>query len=106
MDLAYGITFALIIYGASYGLLAYYAISWTKEKLEVTGNLLGTGIATMIQGFFWNGVLVLKFADACNPWFDGTALAYAALSILNLLIGLTGIVLMAVGILKACRDEK
>ena len=28
------------------------------------------------------------------------------LSILNLLIGLTGIVLMAVGILKACRDEK
>ena len=106
MDLAYGITFALIIYGVSYGLLAYFAISWTKEKLEVTGNLLGTGIATMIQGFFWNGVLVLKFADACNPWFDGTALAYAALSILNLLIGLTGIVLMAVGILKACRDEK
>ena len=106
MDLAYDITFALIIYGVSYGLLAYFAISWTKEKLEVTGNLLGTGIATMIQGFFWNGVLVLKFADACNPWFDGTALAYAALSILNLLIGLAGIVLMAVGILKACRDEK
>ena len=36
MDLAYGITFALIIYGVSYGLLAYFAISWTKEKLEVS----------------------------------------------------------------------
>ena len=99
MDLAYGIISALMIYGVTYGLLAYFAISWTKEKLDVTGNLLGTGIATMIQGFFWNGVLVLKFVDACNPWFGGAALAYAALSILNLLIGLAGIIMIVVALL-------
>jgi hypothetical protein len=100
MDLAYGIISALMIYGVTYGLLAYFAISWTKEKLEVTGNLLGTGIATMIQGFFWNEVLVLKCVDACNPWFGGAALAYAALSILNLLIGLAGIIMIVVALLE------
>ena len=100
MDLAYGIISALMIYGVTYGLMAYFAIGWTKEKLEVTGNLLGTGIATMIQGFFWNGVLVLKFVDACNPWFGGAALAYAALSVLNLLIGLAGIIMIVVALLE------
>ena len=99
MDLTYDIIFALMIYGVTYGLLAYFAISWTKEKLDVTGNLLGTGIATMIQGFFWNAVLVLKYVDACNPWFGGAALAYAVLSILNLLIGLGGIIMIVVALL-------
>ena len=100
MDLTYDIISALMIYGVTYGLLAYFAISWTKEKLDVTGNLLGTGIATMIQGFFWNAVLVLKFVDACNPWFGATAFVCAALSILNLLIGLAGIIMIVVALLE------
>ena len=87
------------------GLLVYVAVTMTKEKLNVSNNMLGTGIAVMILGFLMHAIMVLKFIDAGGYWRDGQDFCYAALSIIGLLIGLAGIVLMAVGILKACRDE-
>ena len=99
MDLLYGFIIAL----SSYGLLVYVTVTVTKEKLNISNNMLGTGIATMFLGFLWNALLILKLVD--ENWPDDRASLYTVLSIICLLIGLTGIVLMAVGILKACRDE-
>ena len=88
------------------GLLVYLAVTMTKEKLNVSNNMLGTGIAGMVMGFLANAIMVLKFVAAVRGMRDDLAFYYAVLSVIGLLIGLTGIVLMAVGILKACRDEK
>ena len=102
MDFLYGVTFAAVMYG----LLAYFAVSVTKEKLNVSNNMLGTGIAVMVMGFLVNAIMVLKFVAAVRGMRDDLAFYYAALSIVGLLIGLAGIVLMAVGILKACRNKE
>ena len=95
--------YGFIIALSSYGLLVYVTVTVTKEKLNISNNMLGTGIATMFLGFLWNALLILKLVD--ENWPDDRASLYTVLSIICLLIGLTGIVLMAVGILKACRDE-
>ena len=86
------------------GLLVYVAVTMTKEKLNVSNNMLGTGIAVMVLGFLTHAFMVLKFIDAGGYWRDGQDFCYAALSIIGLLIGLAGIVLMAAGILKELRD--
>ena len=87
------------------GLLVYVAVTMTKEKLTVSNNMLGTGIAVMVLGFLMHAFMVLKFIDAGGYWRDGQDFCYAALSVIGLLIGLAGIVLMAVGILKEFKDK-
>ena len=100
MDFLYGFLVALSVCGV----IVVLAVTVTKEKLNVSNNMLGTGIAVMVMGFLANAIMVLKYVAAVRGLRDDLAFYYAALSVIGLMIGLAGIVLMAVGILKACRE--
>ena len=102
MDFLYGFLVVLTVSG----LLVVLSVTVTKEKLNISNNMLGTGIAAMVLGFLLNAIMVLKFVEARGYMRDDLAFYYAVLSVIGLLIGLAGIVLMAVGILKACREKE
>lgn len=97
MEIMFYISLALL----GYAFVMYYAVKITKEKLGARSALFGIGVASMFAGFVWNKVLT-EFAidDRLYRWFRSETL-HDVLSYGSLILGLSGIVMMAVDILKA-----
>ncbi len=85
---------------ASYAVAAYVAVKLTMEKLGARSSLFGIGMATMFGGFIWN--MILRDMVIGEKYWE-RSLAYY-ISWICLIIGLAGIVMMAVDIIKAVNE--
>ena len=93
MGLFYSVGAALIVYAV----LCYLVNSVMWEKLGVSSGLLGSGIVSIIFGFLGSQLLTLKLIDGVYWEYE---LIYAVLSILSLLLGIGGIIMVIVALLR------
>ena len=93
MGLFYSVGAALIVYAV----LCYLVNSVMLEKLGVSSGLLGSGIVSIIFGFLGSQLLTLKLIDGVYWKYE---LIYAFLSILSLLLGIGGIIMVIVALLR------
>ena len=93
MGLFYSVGAALIVYAV----LCYLVNSVMWEKLGVSSGLLGNGIVSIIVGFLGSQLLTLKLIDGVYWEYE---LIYAFLSILSLLLGIGGIIMVIVALLR------
>ena len=102
MEIMFGIILALIAYFVA----LYAAVRITVDKLGARSGLFGTGMATMFAGFLWHK-LVEDSAVNGGYWYNEygqLSLLYYVLFFGFLVMGLSGIVMMAVDILKAVNE--
>jgi hypothetical protein len=93
MGLFYSVGAALFVYAV----LFYLANSVMREKLGVSSGLLANGIVSIIVGFLGSQLLTLKLIDGVYWEYE---LIYAFLSILSLLLGIGGIIMVIVALLR------
>lgn len=93
MGLFYSVGAALIVYAV----LCYLVNSVMWEKLGVSSGLLGSGIVSIIFGFLGSQLLTLKLIDGVYWEYE---LIYVFLSILSLLLGIGGIIMVIVALLR------
>ena len=93
MGLFYSVGAALFVYAVLFH-LAYCVM---REKLGVSSGLLGSGIVSIIFGFLGSQLLTLKLIDGVYWEYEWI---YAFLSILSLLLGIGGIIMVIVALLR------
>ena len=93
MGLFYSVGAALFVYAVLFH-LAYCVM---REKLGVSSGLLPNGIVSIIVGFLGSQLLTLKLIDGVYWEYE---LIYAFLSILSLLLGIGGIIMVIVALLR------
>ena len=93
MGLFYCVGAALMVYAV----LFYLTNSVMREKLGVSSGLLANGIVSIIFGFLGCQLLTLKLIDGVYWEYE---LIYAFLSILSLLLGIGGIIMVIVALLR------
>ena len=98
MELIFIICFALVTYIVG----VYIAVKQTEDKLGARSGLFGAGIVTMFVGFIWSK-LVEHLAFAGWFWFDDILLYYVMVYGF-MIMGLSGIVMIAVDLLKAINE--
>ena len=100
-DIVMEIVFYILLALLGYVLTMYFAVKITKEKLGARSALFGIGVASMFTGFLWNKVLMEIAIDDFIYWWYRAEPLYYVLSFGSLILGISGIVMMAVDILKA-----
>ena len=93
MGLFYSVGAALMVYAVLLHLA--YSVMW--EKLGVISGLLANGIVSIIIGFLGSQLLTLKLIDGVYWEYERI---YAFLSILSLLLGIGGIIMVIVALLR------
>ena len=93
MGLFYSVGAALMVYAV----LLHLAYSVMQEKLGVISGLLANGIVSIIIGFLGSQLLTLKLIDGVYWEYERI---YAFLSILSLLLGIGGIIMVIVALLR------
>lgn len=104
MELLALIFFALVTYIAA----VYIAVKLTIDKLGARSGLFGVGIATMFAGFIWSKLVEYSAIDG---WFwyteDGRLpVMYFVLLYGFMIMGFSGIVMIAVDLLKAINEMR
>ena len=93
MGLFYSVGAALMVYAV----LLHLAYSVMREKLGVISGLLTNGIVSIIIGFLGSQLLTLKLIVGVHWEY---VRIYAFLSILSLLLGIGGIIMVIVALLR------
>ena len=93
MGLFYSVGAALMVYAV----LLHLAYSVMREKLGIISGLLANGIVSIIVGFLGSQLLTLKLIDGVYWEYERI---YAFLSILSLLLGIGGIIMVIVALLR------
>ena len=93
MGLFYSVGAALMVYAVLLHLA--YSVMW--KKLGVISGLLANGIVSIIIGFLGSQLLTLKLSDGVHWKYEWI---YAFLSILSLLLGIGGIIMVIVALLR------
>ena len=93
MGLFYSVGAAIVVYAV----LLYLTSSVMWEKLGVSSGLLANGIVSIIFGFLGSQLLTLKLIDGVYWEYEPI---YAFLSILSLLLGIGGIIMVIVALLR------
>ena len=93
MGLFYSVGAALMVYAVLLHLA--YSVMW--KKLGVISGLLANGIVSIIIGFLGSQLLTLKLIHGVHWEYERI---YAFLSILSLLLGIGGIIMVIVALLR------
>ena len=93
MGLFYSVGAALMVYAVLLHLA--YSVMW--KKLGVSSGLLVNGIVSIIIGFLGSQLLTLKLIVGVYWKYERI---YAFLSILSLLLGIGGIIMVIVALLR------
>lgn len=98
----------LIALFVAYVVAIYVVSKISVEKWGAKSGLFGAGIATMFMGFILHAVVV--YSETLGYWHTGSddvPLLYFVVSYGLLVMGLSGITMMAVGLLKTiCASGK
>lgn len=95
MEMAFGLLFALISWIAA----AFVFMHIVKEKLGAPSDLAGIGMANVLTGFLWHEILERKIIEAVH-WEGEIPKITWILSVLFLVLGLAGIIMIAMDILR------
>ena len=95
----------LIILAVGIYVVAIYIVTKiTLDKLGARSGLFGAGIVTMFTGFIWNKIVEYSALLDGYWYFEDGELMYFVLFYGFLIMGLSGIVMIAVDLLKAINE--
>ena len=99
MEIMFWILIAVICWIAA----VFIFMHVTKEKLGARSDLLGIGMANMVIGFLWHEILERQIIEDIW-WKQDIPKLTGTLSFLSLILGLSGIIMMVVDIVKAISE--
>ena len=96
MEMVFSLLLALI----SWIVAVFVFTHITKEKLGACSDLIGIGMANVCIGFIWHEILERKITEAIH-WTWEIPMITRILSFLFLVLGLAGIIMITMDILRA-----
>lgn len=99
------ILFGLVVVAVVYFVATYMAVKYTVDKLGARSGLFGVGLVSVVVGFIlYTYVGEFGFAKGYEYWYEYPSMLYYVARFGFLCLGLGGIVMVAVDLLKAVNE--
>ncbi len=99
------IGFGLLAVAVVYLVALYIAVKNTVDKMGARSALFGAGLVNIVMGsLLYAAIGEIGFAEGYDYWYDGPSMCYYVARFAFLVMALSGVVMVAVDLLKTIRN--